>query len=297
MEPLWEFEPPKAKLGNFKPYADWAEPKLDGVRAIVHIHPERGVVVTTRRRNKDGNYSQFQDNIPHIRDAEVFKKLKGYTILDAELLLPFMTQLGDVMGVVGGSPAHAKVVQEAAGNAVLHFFDSPRIEGNTIDYWPLSRRRQFLEALDLSSVGSLTQVTRLPMHLMQEYVQTCWDTGFEGAVFKDPSTAYFHSSWFKFKKRETMDLQVTDWIPGKGKYLGTVGAVELAWPGQNIGICNCAPGTDATRYKLAKILAGLTRTQIAELALIAEVECQEMTDAGSLRHPRILRWRVDLGAY
>ena len=294
---LWEFEPPKAKLGNFKATANWAEPKLDGVRAIVHVHPVHGVVVTTRRRNMDGNYSQFQDNIPHIRDSAAFKSIKEYTVLDAELLLPGIMRLGDVIGVVGGSPAHAQAIQQLAGNAVLYFFDLPKIEGESLINKGLWQRRQILETLDLSSVGTLTQVTRLPVHHMQGYLELCWDNGLEGAVFKNPDSEYFENNWLKFKKKETMDLQVVDWLPGKGKYSNTLGALALAWPGQCIAVTNCSPGSDFTRNQLYAMLHTKTLAEIQAMELIAEVECQEMTENGSLRHPRILRWRVDLGAY
>ena len=46
--PLDEFDPPKAHTTKIGRGHSWAEPKLDGVRALVHLHPEDGIVITTR---------------------------------------------------------------------------------------------------------------------------------------------------------------------------------------------------------------------------------------------------------
>ena len=304
MEQLLEFDPPKAHANKVTPRHCWAEPKLDGVRAIVHLHPSYGVVITTRRRNKDGNYTQLQDKVPHIRDNATLQEMAihGYTILDTELIVTSAagSKVNSVMSIVGASPANAIAHQERHGRAKLAYFDMPRLQDEDLTELQLDTRKYRLEGLhhEFALPGLLVKHTILqgvPNEARAEYLERCLRAGYEGAMWKDPYGRYHGTSWRKEKVRVTHDLRVCGWELGQGKYAGLIGALKLEWP-SGAAACQVSPGTDADRVSLSEQLIPLTEAEVRALELWVEVEAQELTASGSLRHPRIVRWRPDLAS-
>lgn len=316
---LLEFEVPKAHgsyLGFEGPeilrHSDshgWLEPKLDGVRAIVHVTAS-GVIITSRRRDKFGKFSQFQDNVPHLRDNPFFRRIyaqHGHTILDGEVLMPVREDtLAATMGVVGGLPEHAAAVQARLGKAQLWLFDLVNL-GTGLAALPLYRRHMFLQMLfDSYLPGEDVQLvphvlgSPMPAEAKIEYLQQQLDAGYEGVVAKDHKAGYFDSqAWLKIKQRTTVDAQIVGWEPGAkgGKHACTLGALVVAVldaaTGQLREIANVVPGDDMLRASLFGQLRYLASAEIATLGMIAELEAQLWTKDGRLRHPRILRWRHD----
>ena len=293
MSVLREFDPPKAKAGTFKPTHGWAEPKLDGVRIIIHCHPDIGVVITTRRRNKEGVYNQIQDKVTALRDNPQLLGLasQGYTILDGELLLP-NSSLGDLMGVVGSAPASAQLIQEKKGNAYALLFDIPQLFDTDLVNQQLQYRRNIMEqGVYQDELIKLVAYHHVPICRQQSYLEAQWAEGREGAIFKDPFAPYFGYHWLKHKKKETLDMTVVGWDAGNGKYEGTIGAL---WLKNGPIFTKCAPGDDNTRARLMELFRNKTTEQIEAMNIVVEVEHQELTKHHSLRHPRIIRWRTDL---
>ena len=299
---LIQFDPPKAHGNKITQDHYWVEPKLDGIRAIVHIHPEHGIVITTRRKNLQGEYSQLQDKLPHLRDnkgLEMFA-LGGYTILDAELVLPGK-KAADMMSIVGADPALAINYQKTNGAAKLALFDCVRDRDADLTNFALSDRKEILEHIvaNFEIPGLLVKHTLLTGDLVQgrsDYMERCLAAGYEGMMLKNPGAPYHSTQWRKQKERETHDLQVVGWQPGKGKYSGMIGALVVAWPNGRTA-CAVAPGSDSDRARLSDQLMPLDEGQIRVMDLWVEVECQEVTPDQSLRHPRIVGWRKDLSLY
>lgn len=299
---LIQFDPPKAHPNKVTGSHRWAEPKLDGVRVLVHLHPTEGVVITTRRKNKDGQYTQLQDKLPHLRDSSSFVLSAGahYTILDGELVLP-KGKAKDVMSIVGAHPATAIAFQRARGEAQLALFDCPRYQDVDMSGAPLRERKEALTMLhhELPAPPFMLVAHSWINDPYDEsraaYVQRCFAAGFEGAMWKVPSAPYFGTSWRKVKASETHDLQVVGYTWGEGKYEGQIGALTCYWP-DGTHACNVAPGSDADRAQLTRQLTGKSQSEIILMQLWVEVGCQEVTRDRSLRHPRIVKWRPDLAA-
>jgi ATP-dependent DNA ligase len=309
-----DFDPPKAhdtyrgltELGVLtSPVHTWIEPKLDGARAIVHCTPD-GVVITTRRRDATGAFKQIQDNVPHLRDHPMLLNIgrKGYAILDGEIIMPVDTDtLAITMGVVGALPAKAIAHQKMYGNAILHVFDMPKLMGKSVAHIALTERVALLQRLigtgDPDAIRIVEHHRDADITTRQEMYQRFLDLGYEGAVVKNPRAGYFMAqAWLKAKQSCTYDAIVTGWEYGKkgGKYADTIGALKVsvidAATGTLREICKVTPGDDTTRNRMH--MRVINTDDITAEAIVVEMQAQCMTKDGRLRHPRILRYRLDL---
>ncbi len=132
------------------------QPKLDGVRALLHVD-EDGVRVTSRHVSVV-NYrlAELQDNLPHLTDG--FKSLPE-TVLDGELVCPSAAldtgntvtahPLQAAMAVLATSPAAARRLQESHDTRLrFHAFDILNFRGRDVTRVSLLNRQDILaEAL------------------------------------------------------------------------------------------------------------------------------------------------------
>ena len=279
------------------------QPKFDGARAIVHCLEDGSVYVTSRRKNKQGQYNQFQDNIPHIRDHKVLKALgrKGYTILDAEIIAPVDDDtLAITMGIVGSLPEKAIAKQEEIGYAVLYIFDTMQWHSiDTVDA-PLTERMKLIKRIKTDDYIKITPSKNVTANTRKKVAKGYLDAGLEGAILKDPNAGYNSSrAWLKWKERTTVDVLITGWEKGAkgGKYAKTLGAFKVSVidgaTNKLREIAKVVPGDDETREKHYKILNGMSNKKIREMAAVVELEGQSWTKDGRIRHPRIIRYRLD----
>jgi len=286
------------------------EPKLDGARAICHIEDDGTVTITSRRLNKDGQFNRFTDNIPHI--AEALAKLGesvafgGYSILDGEILMQDEEgfTLGRTMSVVGSSPENAAKVQRSYGKAVLYLFDVQfaggfDLRGDSMEHRQLSLV-DIVDLIDSEYVKIVPQWTGCDVERRKEILAVCYEQGFEGVVIKDPNANYTASrAWLKIKQSETVDAIVIGWEYGKagGKWADCIGALEVAVlnsaTGELQAICTVVPGDDAKRAELSDQLMPMVKTEIIASGIVVELEMQGWSKGSRVRHPRILRYRLD----
>ena len=283
---LTEYEPPKAH-DEYKGLSGLdvinstvhtlIEPKLDGARAIVHCTPF-GIFVTSRRRNKEGNYNQFQDNIPHIRDHYgllLLGKL-GETILDGEIIMPGDSDsLGKTMSVVGSLPEKAIELQKSTVLAHLHLFDISMYKGEYISDLILQDRKELLEEIKNIYFDNDINIKLVPSKVTQtieerkKILSDFFSLGFEGAVIKNPFSGYFESrAWLKVKTKVTVDAIVTGWDYGKigGKFEKTIGALRVSVIDKSTNslreISQVIPGDDILREELYQRLLPLSPEEI-----------------------------------
>jgi DNA ligase 4 len=120
----------------------YAEEKLDGVRATLHIRKE-GLRLFSRRISKKTDwYAENSDNLPHIRDLEYDPRLEG-TILDGELRIEG-GDFKDISSVMNCLPQEAIKRQETLGKVVFHAFDIIYYRGIYLAKMPLYKRKELL---------------------------------------------------------------------------------------------------------------------------------------------------------
>ena len=293
------FEPAKAKqITSKSKLADytWVEPKLDGARALVHCTSD-GVVITSRRVNKDGVYRQWQDNLPHLKTNSSLVKLcnSEYTILDGELM---MDSLSSTMSVVGANPDTAIAYQEEHGLADLVLFDCIMYKGVDVTNLQLHERRKNIDNIKNTAYLYNVDYQVAPYGGAIQVAEAYVKEGLEGAMLKNPNSMYFQSgAWLKYKKAITIDGEVTGFVPGKGKYNGEVGALRVSVIDVETSelreICSVAPGTDFERSMWNTYFYGTTYYSDPR---IVELECMEWSVHKRLRHPRLKRKRPDLSS-
>lgn len=116
------------------------------------------------------------------------------------------------------------------------------------------------------------------------------EKGLEGAMVKQCFHKYTDGrsrAWLKMKGRETLTCIVTGILPGTGKHAGRAGAFEAVLArGKSVEVRVGTGLSDALRKDAWENPGKYIGARI-------EVECQEKTKAGSLRHPRLVAVRVD----
>jgi ATP-dependent DNA ligase len=108
------------------------------------------------------------------------------------------------------------------------------------------------------------------------------DIAYEGLVYKTGNL----SGYRKWKPVLTVDAVVTAIVPGKGKYAGMVGALEVS-----VYDDMCAMRVIATTGGFTdEERAGLSADVIGT---VVEIAYQYVGSKGRLRHPRFIRFRDD----
>lgn len=113
--------------------------------------------------------------------------------------------------------------------------------------------------------------------------------GYDGLILRDP-----HGIWrkgdrgtegeiIKIKRKLSFDLRVVDYIPGKGKYDGKIGALVVEFRGQRMGA-----GTG-----LRDDERDVSQFEDNWLGKIVEIEAMDYSAEGLLREPRLKGIRLD----
>lgn len=234
----------------------------------------------------------------------VFVSRNGKPVLTLEHLKP---QLIEVFGtdpnlVVDGEvkkPGHfndttsavkRKEANEDSAEVEFHIFDVLTLTEFEMNIsQPYKERYKVLHCLDMSGTTHLKPLTHTLVETLEEahklFGQAIED-GHEGIIIKNPMGAYRRKrtfDWIKMKAEETVDVPIVGVKAGSGKYEGTLGAVIVDYKGAQVAVSGM---TDEVRNYIWD-------NQEAVLGKIIEVKYHEVTPDGSLRHPRMKKFRPD----
>jgi ATP-dependent DNA ligase len=288
-------------------YAWVVQPKLDGVRALLHV--EDNQVRITGRNFSETTYrlSEFQENLPHLETG--LRGLAG-TVLDGELVCPLdaidtgnsvtATALQAAVAILATSPENAGRIQDRYG-AHLHFhaFDILKLEGVEVTALPLVERQGFLhqairkvKSPYLELVPSYA-VGKLAVHLR------ILESGREGTVWKradgpyEPGRRVKH--WIKRKRGIEVEAFVSGFKPGNNGHADMVGAVEFSVrraDGTSVPVAWVSNWTDTEREAMTvQGETGHVRLHPAFLGRRAMiVGHDESVKSHRLRHARFRCW-------
>lgn len=123
-----------------------------------------------------------------------------------------------------------------------------------------------------------------PHYLMKHWA----DLGYEGVVLKNSNLPSALGGWYKLKPVQTIDLVVTGFEDGKGKYLGLTGALKCSvyTPNGLVELASVSGMSDAERVEVSL-------DERSYLGRTVEVRYQYVGAQGRLRHPAFVRWRDD----
>jgi ATP-dependent DNA ligase len=267
----------------------WAiEPKMDGIRVLVTADPKsKSVTYQTRNGHPLPSLAKLTPVVLKLADA-----VGKAVTLDCEA-----TAGEDFFSGVG----HLTQKAEATDLARLTVFDVPWVDGWTASSEvPYSLRRECLETM--FSQAELTQAEGQLVALIElldtittsELVETAdslladaLQAGWEGLMVKDVDAPYTSGrrskAWIKLKGKQTYDCRVVGFQPGKGRYDGAAGALLVCYQGKTIAVAGGLSDDERQDiYDHPEKWVGKT----------AEVECQQLTPSGSMRHPSLvcIRW-------
>ena len=283
------------------------QPKMDGVRALLHVEGNR--VRITSRTVSEVTYrlSEFQDNLPHLTTD--LAGLNG-TILDGELVCPVSrldtgstvtaNSLQATMAVLTASPNKARRFQEGQdAHVCFHVFDILRSCGQDVTPMPLMDRLDLL-AMSLRKLSN-EFIEAVPIFVVNkpDIHRRIIDAGGEGTVWKKADSPYEPGrrvgQWIKRKRGIEVEAFVTGFKPGSNGHAAMIGAVEFS-------VCHAnrfsAPigwvsgWSDHERRAMTHLDSNgkvfLNPSYVGRKAIIEGHD--QSAKVRRLRHARILRW-------
>jgi bifunctional non-homologous end joining protein LigD len=309
-EPMPEsVEPMLAKTGGLPAGDNWAyEIKWDGVRAIGYAEGGRLRLASRRSTSITARYPELRElgravgAHAAVLDGEVvafdeagrpsFQKLQRRMHLTSESLVRRLSQSDPVVYVI---------------------FDLLYLDGHSTMELTYEQRRKLLLELDLNGPAWQT-----PAHHVgdgEAMLAASRAQELEGIVAKRLDCPYLpgrrSSGWVKVKNVRRADVVVGGWVEGEGGRSGKLGALAIGWyqDGELFYGGRVGSGfTEAELTRVGKLLKPLARdsspftagtkpakqTHFVEPELVAAVDYGDITEAGTLRHPRYKGLRDDL---
>lgn len=253
------------------------QPKLDGVRVLVHIGRSPDDIKFLSRSGRE--FDSFDSLKPIIWDGAAEFELQGH-VLDGEVTD------GDFLATV--SAVRRRGVDK--GTSVFNVFDVlPAAAFHEGKHDVPAQVRYYRDVQRLLEHHPRLQVVPT---ILAETEDEIWAeyrriraVGGEGVIVKHRDAPYVCArsyDWMKIKDCQSVDLQVHGVQPGTGKYAGQVGALLCYFGDVEVAVGSGLP--DGLRLFDKKHLIGRT----------IEVQYHEVTPAGSLRHPRFVKMRDTL---
>ena len=273
------------------------EPKLDGMRLLLDFDDQgmlRNAVTRSGRSVIEHVQNVWADFESHPQLADLWLDCEfGYTTWPTRGL-PII-DFNKTMRVMGSGPDVAGDKAAALGELpIAHVFDV--VLPDQSQAW----RRGFLEGLferlDSNVLRLVRQVAEPGWH--ESIYETYVNMGGEGMMLKNPAAPYIiggrpTQTWYKVKKFHTIDVVITGYQSGQGKYEGQVGAVifGLRHEGEKVitTIGQCSGMTDEMRRHITDNFPSL-------LGTVIEIKYFGYT-AGTPRHPQFVRLRPDKEAH
>jgi ATP-dependent DNA ligase len=218
------------------------QPKLDGVRALLHIDPE-GIRITGRTISQvTYRLSEFQDNLPHL--AHGLTGLEG-TMLDGELVCPAKAvhtgatvtadTLQSTVAILATDPDSARRIQERhEAHVRFHAFDVLRACGEDVTELSLRRRNDFLKEILGEIDNEHIQIVPSFVTDKAQYHHRLIEHRAEGTVWKQLDSTYQPGrrvkTWIKRKAEVQIEAFVSGFKPGSAGtgHAEVVGALEFS---------------------------------------------------------------------
>lgn len=119
----------------------YAEEKLDGTRATMHISKEHSRIFSRRISNKTDWYAENSDSVPHLRD--ICSTEFNDTVIDGEMRIAYR-EFSDVSGLLNCNYDKAIERQKEIGFVTFHAFDIIYYKGVYVAKMPLEGRKELL---------------------------------------------------------------------------------------------------------------------------------------------------------
>ena len=252
------------------------QPKLDGVRCVIQyerrVQPREDVVVAYSRTGKEWK------NIDHILfNLKPWFALNPNVILDGELYNHnFKDNFEKIISMVRKTKPTDEARAESAENVQFHCYDiidetMTFEERNKFIVQTVPRNHCVHHVPTLTNVGNHTQAKIFHTNYLNQ--------GYEGSILRtnDTYACKRTHNLRKFKDFHDAEAEITGWVEGKGKRIGTIGKFTAVDSEGNVfGM----PVMD--KFKILQANFETMKDWVGETATFTYFE---RTKAGSYRHP------------
>lgn len=281
----------KKKIEDLWDDAEWiAEEKYNGWRFLTHLGRGLERVYMTGRRISDvtGRLSEKGLCATPLWPARPLEL--DYTVLDGEVLPPLGATFHDIAGIMNVDPvdAHERIRQIGPPRYVV--FDILFLNGVEMHNEPqMYRKREAGKIVDRLA-NPLVSLAPTIEHDKLAHYDRIVEGGGEGVILKNFASIY-GEDWIKVKKFSTLDVIVTGFKDGEGKYSDQIGSVLVSVHGAGgmlVEVGKVSGMTDEVRRDM-------TDNPGRWLGTVIEVRAQEF-GRDRLLHPRFFRERPDANA-
>lgn len=283
------------------------QPKLDGVRALVHIEGEQVRIISRYISQVNYRLSEFQQNLPQLCSG-----LAGLapTILDGELVCPVAAidtgstrtahPLQATVAILSTSPENARRIQEGQRSQLrFHAFDVLRLQGADTTHLPLYERQALLAKAVLGTDNPYLETVPSFVVGKADLHRRILDGGGEGTVWKEADQIYEPGRrvrhWLKRKRTTEMEAFVTGFKTGTLGHAKLIGALQFSvrnGDGAVIPVAWVSNWTNADRDAMThREVDGAVQLSVSFQGRRARITGQdESARSRRLRHARIVRW-------
>jgi len=275
------------------------ETKYDGCRYRMVIEDGQVILQSRRISKKTGKFVEKQDRVPHLLPIDTVA-YQG-TIIEGEVIAGEGCDCtsSDVVSIMGCDADKAIMRQQETGQLSWVMFDILFFCGDDVRELPEGTRRKMLETVfaDMSRFHECTRhwemSERTSRNDLKKVYDSLIDNGYEGGMMKDTTKPY-GKGWFKVKKVVDLDVVCTGFTDGTGKYKGKIGAIKFGVVryGHYMEISQAGGMDDATRQHMTDNY----NMYLGEPMSILAQEITKTKTGYSVRHPRFVRMRPDLGS-
>lgn len=277
--------------------------KLDGVRVMAVVEANGDVGYWSRNGKRFENFTKLNSVLLHYA-TWLFHNVSWVrwpVIFDGEMMPKSGTD--DSLAKVMTQLRRIKEVDQRIFEYCV--FDIIPVEGQSPTQ--LERYEAISAAIDDNGAGDVKYHRH---YLNPEYfdseesveklMRLAVDNGYEGLVIKAADAPYEEgrrsTAWCKVKPYDTIDIKVTDCVPGEGKHTGRLGALVGEFYDaklkKTIKVQVGSGFSDDERFEFAHI-APYEFHWVVNLPSVVEVKFQERTKTGALRFPTFVRVRDD----
>ena len=291
--------------------SNWvAEEKFDGSRYTCHFEKDRLYFTSRRISVKTGLPVEKGLNLPHINMA--IPDLVG-TVLDGEII--GKDTFGSCISVMGAKPERALKYQKENGYATFKVFDNLFYKGQNLCSLPLRTRREMLQTT-IKKWGNCymsiaEQYTGVDKLLLFDKIVA---RGGEGIILKNLSAPYVEGrrnkdTWVKVKKQNSWSCIITGYEYPK-KYStdvrgfriinhfyakGWIAAVTFGVRKKG-DIIDSIVGVGKTSGMTEEVRKELSENKNEYIGKVIDINGQEVTKGGHIRHPRWSGFRTDISS-
>lgn len=279
-----------------------AEPKHDGARCLVDTRDG-----SVRLYSRNGQ--EFTNHVHEDLIEELTEWIPKDTIIDGELAIIERTfdigrrrvpvsDFNSTMRILGSAAERGRSLQPELGVMSLIAYDMPRWDGVWYSDEHFSDRRAMLkEGFPFGSERIFLNPQFGDPSRFGELFDTLIENKVEGIIAKNVESLYVfdgrpNNTWYKVKAATTIDMVVTGYTEGQGKYEGLIGTIEFGrWTEDGIVyVGRCSGMTDALRREISD-------DRDAYIGRVIEVKSNDLvgtkSDYRTPRHPQFVTFRND----